>query len=254
MPRKTPILAFLGPFLFRAFSKHFPKRASKIAGSFRFLTFLLALCALSSLTLAQAQQPTSSSATLAPDLILLFETAPFIPDEHEVVDSQDTGLVIDGCQEFYGTDNSMPGSYLREARVLLEGHWHALDTSCRYGGPFDAADVEVSPNPGGVGYRLEGRFSDGAGTYYAAWLVTPTGTARTRIVAGPAAAELFMIDRVIDGAGSAAMQLGVIDRTIDELSSLKRDLEGGTVAAADAEWIREMIALLDMRRRADIER
>lgn len=226
-------------------------------GSFRFLTLLVALCAFSALTVAHAQQPTSSSANLAPDLTLLFETAPFIPDEHEVIEDEDTGLVVDGCEEFFGTDNSMPGAYLREAHVLLEGKWHALDTSCLYTCEFcsfDAAAVEVMPNPGGLGYRLEGRFSDGAGTYYATWLVTPTGTARTRIVAGPAAARLSMIDSVIDEAGSATRQLRMIDGVIDELRTLKRELEAGSVAAADAVWIRDMIALLDMRRRADIER
>ena len=222
--------------------------------SFRFPVILAMLISLSALTLVHAQEPTSSSAKLAPDLTLFFETASFIPDEHTVMYDENTGWVIDGCEAFFGTDNSMPGSYLRDARVLLQGQWHTLDTSCMYACEFcsfDASDVEVIPNPGGVGYRLEGRFSDGAGTYYATWLVSPMGTTRTRIVAGPAAARLSMIGTVREA--DASMQLRMIDLIIAELSTFKGELEAGTVPPANAEWLREMIVMLEMRKRTGIK-
>ncbi len=200
---------------------------------------IVGLSACVALTPIHAQQITTSSAHLAPGITLLFETATFLPDEHDVVYDEGGALVINGCVPFFGTDNAMPGRYLRQAHVLLEGRWHALDASCMYtceACSFEAADVEVTANPAGQGYRLEGRFSDGAGTYYASWLVTPTGTARTRIVAGPDAPRLFMIDSVIEA-----------------LSALGEDLEAGAAAPDAAERIRSMLGLLERVRHTGSE-
>lgn len=200
---------------------------SHCPGHTRFLTILMVLNVLSALTIAHAQQSTSFSAELAPGLTLFFETAPFIESEHEVTRDESGRLVINGCEQIFGVDGTIPTQYLREAYVVLEGQRHALDTSCMFSGMGELH--QVSPNPGGAGYQLESSLSDGAGTYYATWFITPMGTARTRIVS---AAEAMRAEREMVSGFNAI---------VDELGALMRKLEEDTATPADAESIIVMV-------------
>lgn len=205
---------------------------------------LACVCVAVALGRAEAQTAEVSSALLAPDLTLVFETAPFDPENHEVLDAGDE-RVIDGCEVFYGTDNTMPETVLRSAHVLLSGEWFALDTSCMFACAFcvfDASEVTAIPNPGGAGYRLDGRFSDGAGTYVASWLATPNGTARIRIesgmqVMGPERPRWTDPERAVQS----------LDEAIVFLQDVRQAIDSGPVSPADAMWIEALIAHLEQR-------
>jgi hypothetical protein len=98
----------------------------------------------------------------------------------QVLDWQGVCL-IDGKLVF-GTDWEVPVQRLRSATVHVGGRQISLDTSCMYNpqlGLRDAKDFSARAVEGGVSVR--GKFSDGAGTYQAEWLVINGASVRTSL-------------------------------------------------------------------------
>ncbi len=130
-------------------------------------------------------------APLAPGLTLHLTTAPFDASRYEVV-TDETGYVLGtvGCDTWHGDDGGVPPVVLVAAWVVRDGQRLDLDTSCMgiYDSegrdePFGAFEATALDEPGT--WRIDGSFSDGAGSGEVTWTVGRTATTRDRLVSGP---------------------------------------------------------------------
>lgn len=152
--------------------------------------YLLVLICLSIASLAAGGPPSPSGGMprqvtfdLGHGLTLRMSASPFDPKQHaiETCQREDSSAVclIDG-KPIFGADGEMPRSRLDKATVDLAGRKVELDTSCMYN-PWVASPGKDSftATPTEDGFLVTGSFSDGAGSYFAQWLIVKGGSVRT---------------------------------------------------------------------------
>lgn len=152
---------------------------------------LLVLC-FSAAFLAAGGPPSQSGGVprqvtleLGHGLTLRMTASPFDPGQHSIERCRHedwSGVCLIDGKPVFGTDGEMPRWRLDKATVDLAGRKIDLDTSCMYN-PWAARPEKgsYSASPVEVGFLVTGSFSDGAGAYYAQWLIVNGGSVRTVI-------------------------------------------------------------------------
>lgn len=118
---------------------------------------------------------------LGDDVLLVMETSPFNPADHDIVLCEGVPCLIDGAP-VYGAYESVPTLEIRtmaleigERTITLEHRGMFNPWSPREDRPID---VWLEEEPGGR-LVIRGRFSDGAAAYVAEWTVIEGGSIRT---------------------------------------------------------------------------
>ena len=128
------------------------------------------------------------------------EEAPFDPKGHEIINCKGSEMpcLIDGGFP-YGTDFSLPRSYLKKLIITYEGKSYSLDSSHMFNA-WGNRPLEVKGvirYLGGHCYdskhcALRGLFSDAAGSYVAEWVVINGVPSRTVLTSSDDVVHLFM--------------------------------------------------------------
>jgi hypothetical protein len=114
---------------------------------------------------------------------LTMTASPFDPRKHSVERCQHedwSGVCLIDGKPVFGTDGDVPRARLDRATVQVKSRVVELDTSCMYDpwvGRPDSTLFSAAENEDGI--LITGKFSDGAGSYFAQWLVVKGGSVRT---------------------------------------------------------------------------
>lgn len=178
---------------------------------------------------------------LAPGLSIHLVPAPFDSTGQVTYGPDGEIVTAGGCAAWYGVDDWVPPSVLREAWVERDGRRLDLDASCMTTCEgCDWSGFSARPLEGTDDWEVGGWFSDGAGTADVAWRVGRVGTVRTRLVAGP---ELH-------DAPGAERRRGIRDRLdvlAEGLSALRddgADTDDAALAGELYEILMDLAALL----------
>lgn len=114
---------------------------------------------------------------------LVFEESLYNRKTDTPTDCGDGFICLINNQPLWGADGKLPDTKLKKATVTINTARIELDTSGMYN-PLISTDRK--PHYKVIHYygdtwKVRGRFSDGAGTYYAEWLVTKNGSMRIMI-------------------------------------------------------------------------
>ncbi|PKM45694.1 MAG: hypothetical protein CVV05_05380 [Gammaproteobacteria bacterium HGW-Gammaproteobacteria-1] len=114
---------------------------------------------------------------------LVFEEIPYDRDTDIPTDCGDGYICLVNNRPLWGADGKLPVTKLGKAIVKIDAAEIQLDTSGMYD-PLISADrksqYEVTHYYGEI-WKVRASFSDGAGAYYAEWLVTRAGSIRILI-------------------------------------------------------------------------
>jgi hypothetical protein len=145
--------------------------------------FIIALLMLPILGIGQ--KPTEGSQTYFienSEYEFDFFKTKFYTFEHNIKYRDSLPILIDG-EIFFGTDFSIPKSKLTKANFCLKESNGSkicipLDVSNMYD-PWFKSEPIIKVFKDGDRYIIRGSFSDGAGSYYAEWIVTNNASIRT---------------------------------------------------------------------------
>lgn len=117
--------------------------------------------------------------------VVPFDTSAHVITRCKVLDWKENPICLIDGKPIFGTDLNYlaPRSQLTELVLHLAGHQVSLDVSCMYNPSYEAAiaDGQFDLEPAEGGFKLTGRFSDGAGSYQADWFIINGSAVRTRI-------------------------------------------------------------------------
>lgn len=107
----------------------------------------------------------------------------FVPEKHTIESRGDYTCLIDG-HPFFGSDGKIPSEKI--SKILFSGKDFTteLDASAMYDPNVNSDNIKMKLDAvhyWGQFYKVTGRFSDGAGSYIAEWIVTKGGSLRTHI-------------------------------------------------------------------------
>lgn len=110
---------------------------------------------------------------------LTFVESDFV-EKNNVTDCGDGYICLINNIPFWGTDGKLPKTHLTKASVNINNNTIELDTTGMYNPLLSESN---KANYSATHYfddawKIRGRFSDGAGSYYAEWLVNKTGSIR----------------------------------------------------------------------------
>jgi hypothetical protein len=108
--------------------------------------------------------------------------APFKPEKHKITKCQIidwSGICLIDGKPVFGTDWRLPRNQFVKADIKIGSKTVNLDVSCMYNVTPTPQDFTLEKVEGG--YRIRGRFSDGAGSYKAEWFVIQNSSVRTRL-------------------------------------------------------------------------
>lgn len=130
---------------------------------------------------------------------LRFEEAKFSEASDAITDCGDGYICLINNKPLWGADGKTPQTKLKSMSVVIAGKDVALDTS----GMFDPLVLRENKSYYSVTHyfgdtwKVRGRFSDGAGTYYAEWLVV--NGASVRVLLGDAELLYDAFENVFKG-------------------------------------------------------
>jgi hypothetical protein len=114
---------------------------------------------------------------------LVFEEMPYNRESDVPTDCGNGFICLINNQPLWGADGKLPDTKLEKATVTVKKARIELDTSGMFNPLISTArkpHYQVIHYYGDT-WKVRGRFSDGAGTYYAEWLVTKSGSMRIMI-------------------------------------------------------------------------
>lgn len=107
----------------------------------------------------------------------------FTPEKHTIVRHGDYTCLIDG-HPFFGSDGKIPSEKISKILFSAKDFTTELDASAMFDPNINSDNIKMKIDAvhyWGQLYKVTGRFSDGAGTYIAEWIVTKGGSLRTHI-------------------------------------------------------------------------
>lgn len=120
--------------------------------------------------------------SLGEDMSLRMTVVAFEPKKHKITKCQITdwsGICLIDGKPVFGTDWGLPRNQLIQAELRIGAKTIKLDVSCMYNVIPTPQDFTLEKVEGG--YLIHGRFSDGAGSYEAEWLIIENSSVRTRL-------------------------------------------------------------------------
>jgi len=117
----------------------------------------------------------------------------FVPEKHNIKSCGDYKCLIDG-NPFFGSDGKIPSEKITKIVFSHQNGTTNLDVSAMYNPNISSDNIKSRISVDhywGQFYKVTGRFSDGAGTYIAQWIVTTDGSIRTHISDIETIYELF---------------------------------------------------------------
>jgi len=118
----------------------------------------------------------------------------FKPEEHKLKSCGDYTCLINDSP-FFGSDGKIPSEKITKIVFSHSGCKINLDVSAMYDPNINNGNIKNRikvDHYWGEFYKVTGRFSDGAGTYIAQWIVTKGASIRTHISDTEDVYELFM--------------------------------------------------------------
>lgn len=149
----------------------------------RILSLVVIIPLMLSVCACNASDAVLTEIPLADGISLLFEETQFEKNTDKPTDCGNGYICLVNNQPLWGADGKMPTTKLKKAQVVIKGVKADLDTS----GMYDpVVSINRKSHYSVVHYfddtwKVRGRFSDGAGAYYAEWLVTKAGSIRVMI-------------------------------------------------------------------------
>ena len=146
----------------------------------KILNLIIASLILFSLNAAAENSSKTITYHFPNDTSLTLTEAPFIKSKQKITYCGDSVCLIDGTP-FWGSDGKLPETLLNEITIKIGSSRISLDNT----GMFDPLLSEHNQHQFkvehyyGDTWKVKARFSDGAGAYYAEWLVTKDGAIRT---------------------------------------------------------------------------
>lgn len=117
----------------------------------------------------------------------------FDSNKHQVTFcGEDYACLVDG-KPLWGTDGKIPKEKIDQIKFTHKNFTTELDISGMYDPLLDAEDktrIKVV-HYYGDSWKIRGRFSDGAGSYFVEWLVTKNSSMRTAIGGSESLYEMF---------------------------------------------------------------
>jgi hypothetical protein len=107
----------------------------------------------------------------------------FVPEKHTIESHGDYTFLIDG-KPFFGSDGKIPSEKVSKILFSAADFTTELDVSAMFDPDINSDNIKMKIDAvqyWGQLYKVTGRFSDGAGTYIAEWIVTKDGSLRTHI-------------------------------------------------------------------------
>lgn len=117
----------------------------------------------------------------------------FKPEEHKIKSCGDYTCLINDSP-FFGSDGKIPSEKLTKIVFSHSSYKINLDVSAMYDPNINNGNIKNRikvDHYWGAFYKVTGRFSDGAGTYIAQWMITKGGSIRTHISGTEDVYELF---------------------------------------------------------------
>lgn len=150
----------------------------------KILALIIALFSLAFFTsTCNAKDGVTTTIKLEDGISLVFEETAYDRNTDLPTDCGDGFICLVNNQPLWGADGKLPVTKLGKAIVKINAAEIQLDTSGMYD-PLISADrnsqYKVIHYYGDT-WKVRGRFSDGAGAYFAEWLVTKTGSMRILI-------------------------------------------------------------------------
>ena len=147
--------------------------------SLRAIVYIFVLTACSPLVCSSD----STRFTFPEGLAIEISVSKFEKENHQVtLCGEEYVCLVDGLP-IWGTDGKIPQEKINSINFTHNKYNAKLDTSGMYDPlitPDDKARFSVS-HYFDDSWKVRGRFSDGAGSYYVEWLVTKNGSTRTAI-------------------------------------------------------------------------
>ena len=115
------------------------------------------------------------------DIQLRFEETPFDKQGNIITECGENTICLINNQPLWGSDGKIPETSLKSLTIIIQGKSIPLDTSCMFD-PLVSSEKKTAYSVSHYfadSWKVRGRFSDGAGTYYAEWLVTKQASVRT---------------------------------------------------------------------------
>lgn len=135
------------------------------------------------LSMSNASDKILTKIVISPDTEITFVELPYNKDTDRPTDCGDGFICLVNNQPLWGADGKLPQSKLESISVNIKGTNISLDTS----GMFNPMVSQERKSQYkiiyyyGDSWKVRGRFSDGAGAYYAEWLVNKGGAIRIMI-------------------------------------------------------------------------
>ena len=111
------------------------------------------------------------------------QVSSFIQSDHDVVSCGDFVCAIDGAP-FFGSDGKIPQHKLSRMRFFFGDTEVNLDVDSMFDPGLSKENISnrifIKHYWGGF-YKVTGKFSDGAGSYIAEWLISKHGALRTTL-------------------------------------------------------------------------
>lgn len=124
---------------------------------------------------------TSTTINLDNNATLTLQREPFDFKKHRIeYDKEEYAITIDG-KPIFGTDNKLPRTILNKATLKIESKTYDLQVDSMFD-PWVGDRPESNSfrfQKEGQRLRLTARFSDGAGTYAAEWIIINNTSLRT---------------------------------------------------------------------------
>jgi hypothetical protein len=123
------------------------------------------------------------SVQLSKGLLLTATVRPFVANAHKLQYCEDEVLCLVDGYAVFGTESAIPRTELTNLTLHTSTHAVRLEHRGMFNpwSPIEGEDLHVVVVGDSLGYRIRGRFSDGAATYVAEWLVIKNRSVRVLI-------------------------------------------------------------------------